>query len=200
MSVIHNSWALDGCSSALSDGTARCSTVRSIAYSTHARASTASPIHSRRPACGGASAAVTSSLWSVGAMRAPLLRVACAGWLVAAGSGPGARVGGHGKAPSQPVAGAVRAISGLRLELVGSHGRFYGQAVTARPGGPAQRQLRAPGGGTLEMVAAGDRHHRHQRGPRAETRQTAMPGPRPLKSRRLPVDGRGAVVVAMGPS
>ena len=41
-----------GSRSALSDGTARCSTVRSMAYSTHARASTASPIHSRVPAFG----------------------------------------------------------------------------------------------------------------------------------------------------
>src|SRR5512132_3863537 len=138
MSVIHNSWALDGCSSALSDGTARCSTVRSIAYSTHARASTASPIHSRRPACGGASAAVTSSLWSVGSMRALLLLVAYAAWLVASASGPGALVG-MGRRPASRWLVLSGAISGLPLELVGSHGRFYGQAVTARPSGPAQR-------------------------------------------------------------
>src|SRR5919106_5553653 len=54
MSTIHNNSALLGCRSALSDGTARCSTVRSITYSRHASASTASPIHSRRPARGTA--------------------------------------------------------------------------------------------------------------------------------------------------
>src|SRR5437762_9006937 len=50
MSVIHSSWALLGWRSSLRAGTARCSTVRSIAYSRQASASTASPIHSRRPA------------------------------------------------------------------------------------------------------------------------------------------------------
>jgi hypothetical protein len=50
MSTIQSSWALVGFRSALSDGTARCRTVRSIAYTTHAIASTPSPTHSRRPA------------------------------------------------------------------------------------------------------------------------------------------------------
>src|ERR687895_356129 len=50
MSTIQSSCALVGWRSALSEGTARCRTVRSIAYTTHASASTASPIHSRRPA------------------------------------------------------------------------------------------------------------------------------------------------------
>ena len=50
--MIQSSWTLVGCRSSESDGTARCSTVRSIAYTTHASASTASPIHSRRPALG----------------------------------------------------------------------------------------------------------------------------------------------------
>src|ERR687895_708429 len=54
MSTIQSSCALVGFRSSLSDGTARCSTVRSIAYTTHASARTASPIHSRRPASGGA--------------------------------------------------------------------------------------------------------------------------------------------------
>src|SRR6266540_3714946 len=53
MSMIHSSWALVGCSSRLIDGTARCSTVRSITYSRHASVNTPSPIHSRRPACRG---------------------------------------------------------------------------------------------------------------------------------------------------
>src|SRR5687768_16864527 len=50
MSMIHSSCALLGCRSALSRGTARCRTVRSIAYTTHARTSTPRPTHSRRPA------------------------------------------------------------------------------------------------------------------------------------------------------
>src|SRR5215469_9273658 len=50
MSVIHSSWVLLGRRSSLMAGTARCSTVRSMAYSTAASASTASPVHSRRPA------------------------------------------------------------------------------------------------------------------------------------------------------
>src|SRR5919202_5937382 len=50
MSTIHSSWALLGRRSALSRGTARFSTVRSMAYSRQGRASTASPVHSRRPA------------------------------------------------------------------------------------------------------------------------------------------------------
>src|SRR6266536_1621375 len=54
MSVIHSSWVLLGRRSWLIAGTARCSTVRSMAYSRQARASTASPIHSRRPAGPGA--------------------------------------------------------------------------------------------------------------------------------------------------
>jgi hypothetical protein len=49
MSTIHSSWLL-GRRSALRCGTARYSTVRSMAYSRHGRASTASPTHSRRPA------------------------------------------------------------------------------------------------------------------------------------------------------
>jgi hypothetical protein len=52
MSTIHSSWALLGRRSALRRGTARLSTVRSIAYSRHGRASTANPIHSRRVALG----------------------------------------------------------------------------------------------------------------------------------------------------
>src|SRR5919201_6501054 len=52
--MIHNSCALVGWRSALMAGTARCRTVRSITYSTHASAITASPIHSLRPARGGA--------------------------------------------------------------------------------------------------------------------------------------------------
>src|SRR5215207_8434542 len=64
MSVIHSSWALLGCRSALRAGTARCSTVRSMAYSRQARASTASPIHSRRPA--RVAAGVVISVGSIG--------------------------------------------------------------------------------------------------------------------------------------
>ena len=52
MSTIHSSWALLGACSVLSWGTARFSTVRSMAYSRHGRAITASPTHSRRPALG----------------------------------------------------------------------------------------------------------------------------------------------------
>src|SRR6266536_459816 len=52
MSTIHRSWVLLGCRSALRCGTARFSTVRSMAYSRQGRAITASPIHSRRPALG----------------------------------------------------------------------------------------------------------------------------------------------------
>src|ERR1051326_8590825 len=50
MSTIHSSWVLLGRRSALICGTARFSTVRSIAYSRHGRASTARPVHSLRPA------------------------------------------------------------------------------------------------------------------------------------------------------
>src|SRR5205823_3453642 len=50
MSRIHRSWALLGLRSALRCGTARFSTVRSIAYSTHGSVITARPIHSRRVA------------------------------------------------------------------------------------------------------------------------------------------------------
>src|ERR687895_636174 len=53
MSMIHRSSALLGRRSALMAGTARCRTVRSMTYSTHARAITARPIHSLRPALGG---------------------------------------------------------------------------------------------------------------------------------------------------
>src|ERR671910_2521936 len=55
MSMIHRSCALVGRRSSLISGTARCSTVRSITYSTHARAITPSPIQSRRVAFGGSS-------------------------------------------------------------------------------------------------------------------------------------------------
>src|ERR671918_359446 len=69
MSMIQSSWELLGSRSALRRGTARCRTVRSIAYRTQARASTARPIHSRRPALGWAVLSfccniVTSQLFS----------------------------------------------------------------------------------------------------------------------------------------
>src|SRR6266540_1462792 len=79
MSVIHNSSALLGRRSALSDGTARCSTVRSIAYSRHASASTASPVHSRRPAR-GAAIAVTLTSRSMGLMSVPPVAARFASW------------------------------------------------------------------------------------------------------------------------
>jgi hypothetical protein len=70
MSMIHSSWALVGRRSVLMAGTAKYSTVRSITYRTQASASTASPIHSRRPALGGTSIAVT--LWNSSSLtRAP---------------------------------------------------------------------------------------------------------------------------------
>src|SRR5262245_53287026 len=50
MSTIQRSWDALGASAAVSDGTARFSTVLSIARSRQGRTSTASPIHSRRPA------------------------------------------------------------------------------------------------------------------------------------------------------
>ena len=50
MSVIHRSSVLDGARSLVSAGTARNSTERSIVTSSVGSASTASPIHSRRPA------------------------------------------------------------------------------------------------------------------------------------------------------
>ncbi len=50
MSTIHSSSVLLGCRSWLISGTARFSTVRSIAYSRHGIVSTARLIHSRRPA------------------------------------------------------------------------------------------------------------------------------------------------------
>jgi hypothetical protein len=49
-STIHSNCVLLGCRLALSDGTARFSTVRSIAYTTQGSARTARPIHSRRVA------------------------------------------------------------------------------------------------------------------------------------------------------
>src|SRR5215211_2870318 len=67
MSVIHSSWALLGWRSSLRAGTARCSTVRSIAYSRQASASTASPIHSRRPA----RVASCGTCWSALSMGSP---------------------------------------------------------------------------------------------------------------------------------
>src|ERR687896_1445415 len=59
MSMIHRSSALLGRRSALMAGTARCRTVRSMTYSTHARAITARPIHSLRPALGGGEVSVS---------------------------------------------------------------------------------------------------------------------------------------------
>src|SRR5215469_14504143 len=50
MSTIHSSWVPVGRRLALRCGTARFSTVRSIAYSRHGTVSTATPAHSRRPA------------------------------------------------------------------------------------------------------------------------------------------------------
>src|SRR6266545_6123260 len=80
MSVIHNSSALLGRSSALNDGTARCSTVRSIAYSRHASANTASPVHSRRPAS-GASGTATLAFWSLGSISFLLTPLGLMGFL-----------------------------------------------------------------------------------------------------------------------
>src|SRR5918992_2688316 len=62
MSMIHSSWALLGRRSALMAGTARCRTVRSMTYSTHARAITARPIHSFRPALGGGRVSVSGCM------------------------------------------------------------------------------------------------------------------------------------------
>src|ERR671914_2154946 len=62
MSMIHRSSALLGRRSALMAGTARCKTVRSMTYSTHARAITARPIHSLRPALGGGEIVVSRSI------------------------------------------------------------------------------------------------------------------------------------------
>src|SRR5512132_1855274 len=76
--MIHNSWALLGRRSALIAGTARCSTVRSITYSRAPSASTASPIHSRRPALGAVSAVtllITLLLKVMSSMRSQLLRL-----------------------------------------------------------------------------------------------------------------------------
>src|SRR5918999_3961346 len=70
MSMIHRSSALLGWRSALMAGTARCRTVRSMAYSTHARAITARPIHSLRPALAGGEVSVS------GGIRLPLLSTA----------------------------------------------------------------------------------------------------------------------------
>src|SRR5262252_10269663 len=71
MSVIHSSWVLLGRRSLLMAGTARYSTVRSIEYSTAASASTASPVHSRRPALRTPPVACWPGLF----MRVLLLRV-----------------------------------------------------------------------------------------------------------------------------
>src|SRR6266704_5898123 len=73
MSVIHSSWVLLGRRSALSDGTARCSTVRSIAEGRAASASTASPVHSRRPARGASRVVTCLVSWSVGLMSVLLV-------------------------------------------------------------------------------------------------------------------------------
>lgn len=54
MSMIHSSCDVLGPKSAVSEGTARCRTVMSIAMSSVGMASTASPIHSFRPARGAA--------------------------------------------------------------------------------------------------------------------------------------------------
>src|SRR4029450_11201098 len=53
MSTIQRSWDALGAKAALSEGTARFNTVLSIASSRQGRTSTASPIHSRRPAFPG---------------------------------------------------------------------------------------------------------------------------------------------------
>src|SRR5688500_6366050 len=78
MSMIHSSSALLGWRSALMAGTARCRTVRSMAYSTHARAITARPVHSLRPALAGGEVSVS------GGIRLPRLSAA-AGVEVVAG-------------------------------------------------------------------------------------------------------------------
>src|SRR5918996_735824 len=62
MSMIHRSSALLGWRSALMAGTARCRTVRSMAYNTHARAITARPIHSLRPALAGGEVSVSRGI------------------------------------------------------------------------------------------------------------------------------------------
>src|ERR687895_22047 len=62
MSMIHRSSALLGRRSALMAGTARCRTVRSMTYSTHARAITARPIHSLRPALGGGEVSISGCI------------------------------------------------------------------------------------------------------------------------------------------
>src|SRR5918992_942354 len=68
MSMIQSSSALLGFSSALSAGTARFRTVRSIEYSRHGSAMTTSPIHSRRVALGAP--LPVSAEWLMGRFRA----------------------------------------------------------------------------------------------------------------------------------
>jgi hypothetical protein len=101
MSTIQSIWALVGWRSAVRCGTARFSTVRSIEYSMHGRAMTASPIHSRLPALPGISTVVIADifdLWSTMQGR-PRRRPGVAGgtWLVVtiviAGRRPPPRVG-----------------------------------------------------------------------------------------------------------
>ncbi len=62
MSTIHSSSVLLGCRSALSEGSASVRTVRSMAYSRHGSAMTASPIHSRRVARAGGAGFVSMTL------------------------------------------------------------------------------------------------------------------------------------------
>src|SRR5262249_51310813 len=50
MSPTQSSWVPPGCRPTVSDGTARWSTLKSVEYSRHGSAITASAIHSRRPA------------------------------------------------------------------------------------------------------------------------------------------------------
>src|SRR5688500_5302359 len=104
MSMIHSSSALLGWRSALMAGTARCRTVRSIAYSTHARAITARPIHSLRPALAGAEVSVS------GGIRLPRLSTAAGPEVV---EGEGRHLGGRG---------GCATLGPLALaDLIGSH-------------------------------------------------------------------------------
>src|SRR5918996_4842088 len=95
MSMIHSSSALLGRRSALMAGTARCRTVRSMTYSTHARAITARPIHSLRPALGGGEVSVSRCIGLLRLSAVTRFGPAAAPELIGAGKGRPLLQGAH---------------------------------------------------------------------------------------------------------
>src|SRR5215472_12562014 len=175
MSVIHSSWVLLGRRSSLMAGTARCSTVRSIAYSRAASASTASPVHSRRPALRTPLVACWSRLFMRVLLRRVRARVrnspcrpsepgwAQAGRVDAAGllQRLGNRAGAEAPEVSFEVAGAVPAVAvavavGLpeQVGAGGLHARVVGVDVADGHVDPSVAKVAA-----MQILGAVQLHH-----------------------------------------